>query len=70
MCKVCRCTRPGAPGPVGVDPMAFTHHDMVVDVPLKSCVVQDVAVSLKLKRFPAQSSSILVMFTLTLYMKL
>ena len=32
ICKLCTCTRPGFPGQTGIDPMAFTHHDMVVEV--------------------------------------
>ena len=36
-------------GPVGIDPVALTHHDMVVEVLLQSCMVQDVAISLRLK---------------------
>ena len=71
MCKLCTCTRPGVPRlvQVGIDPMAFTHHDVVLEVPLKCCVVQYVAASLKLKRSPAQSTSMLFMFTLTLCME-
>ena len=53
ICKLCICTCPGDPGT----------HDMVLEVPLKRCVVLD---SLKLKRSPAQSTSIFFTFTLTL----
>ena len=52
MCKLCTCTRPGVPRLVDIYPMAFTHRDMVLEVPLKRCVVHDVATSLKLKRSP------------------
>ena len=49
--------------------MAFTCLDMVLEIPLERCVVLDVAASSKLKRSPAQSTSILFMFTLTLCME-
>ena len=67
MCKLCACTCPGDPGTMGIDPMAFTRHDMVLEVPLNRCVVQ--GASLKLKRSPTQSTSILFRFTLTLCME-
>ena len=57
ICKFCTCTRPGVPEQVGIDRMAFTHHFMFLEVPLKRCVVQDVAASLKLKRPLARSTS-------------
>ena len=66
ICKLCRCTRPGDPGTTGTDAMAFTCHDMFLEVPLKRCVVLNVAASLKLKRSPGR---ILLMFTLTLCME-
>ena len=69
ICKLCTCTRPGDPGTIGTDTMAFTCHDMLLEVLLKRCVVLDVASSLKLKRSPTHSTSILFMFTLTLCMK-
>ena len=69
ICKLCTCTRPGDPGTIGIDPMAFTCLDMVLEIPLKRCVVLDVAASSKLKRSSAQSTSILFMFTLTLCME-
>ena len=50
MCKPCACTCPGDPGTMGIDPMAFTRHDMVLQVPLNRCVVQ--GASLKLKEVP------------------
>ena len=62
--QLCICTCNGDPGTKGIDPMAFTCHDMVLEVPLKRCVVLDMAA--KLKRSPAQSTSIFFMFTLTL----
>ena len=66
ICKLCTCTRPGDPATTGTDAMAFTCHDMFLEVPLKRCVVLDVATSLKLKLSPAR---ILFMFTLTLCME-
>ena len=69
ICKLCTCTRPGDPGTIGIDPMVFPCHDMVLKVPLKRCVVLDVDASLKLKRSPAQSTSIFFMLTLTLCME-
>ena len=66
ICKLCTCTRPGDPGTTGTDAMAFTCHDMFLEVPLKRCMVLNVATSLKLKRSPAR---ILFMFTLTLCME-
>ena len=69
ICKLCTCTRPGDPGTTGIDPMVFPCHDMVLKVPLKRCVVLDVAASLKLKRSPAQSTSMFFMLTLTLSMQ-
>ena len=69
LCKLSTCTRPGVLRLVGIDPMAFTHHYMVLEVPLKRCVVQYVAASLKLERSPSQSTGMLFMFTLTLCME-
>ena len=66
ICKLCICTCHGDPGTTGIDPMAFTCHDMVLEVPLERYVVLDVAASLKLKRSPAQSTNMFFMFTLTL----
>ena len=65
ICKLCICTCPGDPGTTGIDPRAFTCHDMVPEVPLKRCVVLDVAASLKLKRSPAQSTSTNIFFMFT-----
>ena len=52
ICKLCTCTRPGDPATTGTDAMAFRCHDMFLEVPLKRCVVLDVATSLKLKLSP------------------